>query len=59
MGKHYENEVVSEYHKAHSLFVTENLYRRKDGVTAPDAFLKAPPKLTTYFDHIVEPIKKS
>jgi len=59
MGKHYENEAVSEYHKAHSLFVTENLYRRKDGVTAPDAFLKAPPKLTTYFDHIVEPIKKS
>lgn len=58
MGKHYENEVVSEYLKTHSLFISENLFRRKDGITAPDAFLEKPPKLTTYFDHIsVEPVK--
>ena len=53
MAKHYENTVVSEYHSCVALFVSENLFRRKDGITAPKAFLEETPKLRTYFDHII------
>ena len=52
MAKHYENSIVSEYHSCVALFTSENLFRRKDGVSSPKAFLETPPKLKTYFDNL-------
>ncbi|MFD2565905.1 hypothetical protein [Pseudotenacibaculum haliotis] len=56
MAKHYENAIASEYKSAVSLFISKNLFQRKDGVS-PKAFLEEPTKLKTYFDHIL--IKES
>ena len=51
MAKHYESSLTHEYRSSVAMFVSENLFRRKDKVS-PKAFLLEPPKLETYFDHI-------
>jgi hypothetical protein len=51
MAKHHENSVRFEYRSSVAMFVSENLFRRKDKIS-PKAFLTEPPKLETYFDHI-------
>ena len=52
MAKHYENTIVSEYKSTVSLFISKNLFQRKDKIS-PQAFLEEPTKLQTYFDHIL------
>lgn len=51
MAKHYENVISASYVSAVADFKQHNLFARKDRVT-PKSFLKEPPKLKTYFDHI-------
>ena len=51
MARHYELIICAEYTSSVADFKEHNLFSRKDKVT-PKSFIKEPPKLRTYFDHI-------